>query len=283
MIKKKGHNNQYYYSGLIILHSLLLIFVFFKKKNRKEILLTFLSIVGFAFHFEYPLYISKAYRYRTKLIKNKEQDNSFGSVLSQGLFVPSIALFISTFHLGWRIKLFFTVVFVLIEKYFRVLKIYQNKWWHTTYTLIFIFAYLFISDTIYKGIKRGNKVILRIALYNIIHIIHMNIYFVFSLLKMVKYEPFLFPKNPWYDHYSFIKIYVVIETLLTTYVIEQKKIWLKTVPITLNIITDTFLIKMRILKIKGSYWLTLFPTRFFLYFTSLYIQKWIKRYENVKR
>lgn len=46
---------------------ILLFYVLYKKKNRKTIFLTFLSIAGLAFHFEYLIYISKGYKYKTKI------------------------------------------------------------------------------------------------------------------------------------------------------------------------------------------------------------------------
>lgn len=279
VIKKKNNNNKFYYIGLIVVHTFLLIYVFCKKKNTRTIFLTFLSIVGLTYHFEYPLYILKAYKYKTKILKNKEQDNSFGSVLSQGLFVPTAAIFISTFQLGWKIKLLFTLYFSLIERCFLTLKIYKNNWWRTSYTSILIFTYFFISDVWYNGIRNGNKIILKITLNNSFHVIYMNLLFFLSVLKKFRYQPVLYTKQPWYYHYAFLKIYIVVETALTTYLLGQKKKWLRVLPIFITVLSDTILRKINILKVKGRYWVNLFPARMVPYILVFILQKWIRKYE----
>lgn len=176
-MKMKKNQNSKYYLVLIVSHLFLLLYVLYKKKERKTIFFTFLSIAGLAFYFEYPLYILKAYKYKTNLLKNKEKDNSFGSVLSQGLFVPTIAIFISSFQLGWKIKFLFAMYFMLIERMFIKINIFQNRWWHTIYTMLSIFTYFFISDVWYKELKKGNKFILKMTQYNTFHIIYMNLLF----------------------------------------------------------------------------------------------------------
>jgi len=279
VFKKNNHSNKLYYLGLIFLHSFLLFYVFYKKNNRREIFLTLLSIVGLTFHFEYPLYIFKAYKYKTKILKNKEQDNSFGSVLSQGLFVPSAAIFISTFKCGWIVKLLFTMYFALIERCFLKLNIYKNKWWRTTYTSILIFTYFFISDAWYNGIRNGNKLILKLTLYNVLHVTYMNLLFLLSVFKKFKYQPVVFTTQPWYYHYAFVKIYIVVETLITTYFLEQKKKWKRILPILITLISDSFFYKINILKVKGSYWVYLFPVRIVTHFTAFLFKKWIEKYE----
>lgn len=279
VFKKNNLSNKYYYLGLIFLHSVLLLYVFYKKNNKREIFLTFLSLMGLTYYFEYPIYIFKGYKYKTNILKNKEQDNSFGSVLSQGLFVPTAAIFISTFKFGWRIKLLFAMFFTLIERYFLKLNIYKNNWWRTTYTSILIFTCFFISDALYKGIRNGNKLILKLTLNNVFHVIYMNVLFLLSVFKKFKYQPVSFTTQPWYYHYAFVKIYTVIETLMTTYFLEQKKKWKNILPILITLISDSFLYKIKILKVKGIYWTYLFPVRIVSHLMALLLKKWIKKYE----
>ncbi|OLO39280.1 hypothetical protein BTR23_09545 [Alkalihalophilus pseudofirmus] len=280
MIKKKNSTNPSYYIGLAIVQSLLLLYVFYKKKNRKTIFLTFISMVGLAFHFEYPLYILKAYRYKTKILQNNEQDNSFGSVLSQALYLPSAAIFISTFQLGWKIKWLFTVYFVLIERLFLKLNIFKNIWWSTPYTALSIFIYFLVGDTWYRGIRNGNKIILKLTLYNAIHVTYMSILFLLSVFKRFRFEPLLFTVQPWYYHYAFVKVYLVVETAVMTYLLEQKNKWLKILPILLILMTDTFLKKFNVLKVRGSYWLSVFPARLVPYLMSFSFQRLVNHYKN---
>lgn len=274
----RNHNNRSYYICLSIIQCILLFYVFYKKKNRKSILLTFLSIVGLAYYFEYPVYIFRGYKYKTKILKNREQDNSLGAVLSQTLFVPAVAIFISTFQLGWKVKVWFTIYFVLIERFFLKLNIYRNRWWRTSFTALSVFAYFFISDACYKGIKEGNKVSLKLALYNMIHITYMFFLFIASLLNNFRYQP-IFKKDSWYYHYAYVKIYLVLETVIATYLLQKKQRWLAMIPLLTTVTIDSFLMRIKFLKVKGSYWVSVFPARLAAYLLSFLFQNWIKRYE----
>ncbi len=269
----KKNQNSKYYTLLIFVHFFLLLYVLYKKKDRKTILLTFLSIVGLAFYFEYPLYISKAYSYKTNLLKNKEQDNSFGSVLSQGLFVPTVAIFISSYQLGWKIKLLFTLYFVFIERIFIMLNIFKNNWWNTIYTMFSIFVYFFISDGWYKGLKKGNKFITTMTHYNTFHVIYLNFLFSLSIFQKFRFIPVKFTTKRWYHHYSFVKIYITLETLLTMYFSEQKNSKLKALPLLIVTIIDTILRKVNFLTVKGNYWVSIFPVRFLSYLSLYLLQK----------
>lgn len=258
---------------LIVSHIFLLLYVLYKKKERKMIIFTFLSIVGLAYYFEYPLYIFKGYKYKTNLLKNKEKDNSFGSVLSQALFVPTVAIFISSFQLGWKIKFLFTMYFMLIERLFIKINIFQNRWWHTIYTMLSIFTYFFISDVWYKELKKGNKFILKMTQYNIFHVIYMNLLFLLSVLKKFRLKPVRFTLHPWYYHYSFIKVYITFETFLTMFFSEQKNNMLKIIPLLSILIMDSFFIKWKYLKVKGSYWTFVFPVRVLSHLSLYILQK----------
>ncbi len=272
-MKMKKKQNSKYYLVLIVSHLFLLLYVLYKKKERKTIFFTFLSIAGLAFYFEYPLYILKAYKYKTNLLKNKEKDNSFGSVLSQGLFVPTVAIFISSFQLGWKIKFLFAMYFMLIERMFIKMNIFQNRWWHTIYTMLSTFTYFFISDVWYKELKKGNKFILKMTQYNTFHIIYMNLLFLLSVLKKFRFKPVRFTLQPWYHHYSFIKVYITFETFLTMLFSEQKNNMFKIIPIISILIMDSFLIKWKYLKIKGSYWTFVFPVRVLSHLSLYILQK----------
>ncbi|WP_332631321.1 hypothetical protein [Halalkalibacter flavus] len=277
MNNKRDAKTKSYYIGLIIIHILLLSMTLTKKKDRKTIFLTLLSIVGFAFHFEYPLYILKAYRYRTGILNTKEKDNSFGSVLSQALFVPSVAIFISAFQLGWKVKILFTFYFVFIERLFIKVKIFKNNWWHTSFTAFAICTFFFVSDVCYKGIKKSNKLFSNLTLYHSIHLTYMSLLFSASLFGMFRFTPTSNTTQPWYEHYSFTKVYLVIETVISTFILERKKKWLKVLPLFIIVIVDRFLLKMDRLKVKGSYWLGLFPIRMIAHLLSFQLQRWIKK------
>ncbi|MEB1809620.1 MAG: hypothetical protein LPK26_20385 [Bacillaceae bacterium] len=270
---KKYQYPKYYYIGLIFIHILLLFPVLNKKKDRNTITLTFLTTVGFAFYYEYPLYIFKAYKYKTKILKNREQDNSFGSVLSQSIYVPSVATVISFFQLGWKVKFLFTLFYVFIERLFIRLHIFKNRWWRTPYTALSIFAFFYVSDFTYKKLQNGNKMMLKLSLYNTFHVIYMFLLFLLSVLNKFRFEPVSWSIQPWYYHYSFVKLYLLFETGLTVFLFERKKKGIKVLPLICILIMDSYLINKKKLKVKGSYWLSVFPVRLFSYLFLFLLQK----------
>jgi FlaA1/EpsC-like NDP-sugar epimerase len=146
-MKKNSQYNKVPYIILLIIHGLLLFYTFYKNKDRKTLLVLWLSIIGFAHNFDYVvLVLLKGYKYIPKFLKQKDFDNILGAIFSQSIYVPSTALFITSFRLGWKIKVLFGVYFAIIERLFLRLGIYYNNWWSTLYTLFFTPIYFFISD-----------------------------------------------------------------------------------------------------------------------------------------
>ncbi|RBW68329.1 hypothetical protein DS031_17580 [Bacillus taeanensis] len=119
--------------------------------------------------------------------------------------------------------------------------------------------------------------ILKLTLYNTIHVTYMSFLFVLSLFKMFRYQPVRFTRQPWYVHYALVKLYIVAELIITTYLLEQNKKWLKMLPILIILISDAFLKKINFLKVKGSYWVTVFLIRFSAHLFAFLFQKWITK------
>ncbi|OIJ12615.1 hypothetical protein BKP35_10530 [Anaerobacillus arseniciselenatis] len=196
-------------------------------------------------------------------------------MFSQAIFVPSVGIFLSAFQLSWKFKLLFTTYFVIIERTFLKLKIYNNKWWKTTYTAIFMFIGFFISDICYKEIKKGNKLMLKVTLYNTFHVLYMSVFFILSLFKKFRYEPVVLTKNPWYYHYTFVKLYLVFETCITVYFFEMSK-KAKILPMFIIVLIDNIFINLKVLKVDGVYWKTLLTIRLFFHSLLLIMKKWWK-------
>lgn len=276
---KKNTINRYGYSGLLIIHILIILFTVIKKRDRKTLIMSFFNVVGLAFYFEYPLYISKAYQYKTKLIKNKEQDNSLGSIFSQAIFVPSVGIFISAFKLNWVTKFLFVLYFVVIEKIFLKLKIYNNRWWKTGYTAIFIYISFFISDISYKQLKKGNRLVFKMVLYNSFHVLYMSAFFLLSLFKSFRFEPVRSIKKPWYFHYGFVKVYLTIETCITVYFYEKNRNN-RILPLSIVLALDYILIKIKLLRTGGTYWTSLFPIRLFMHLLLSIAKKYMGKQQS---
>ncbi len=114
---------------------------------------------------------------------------------------------------------------------------------------------------------------LKLALYSIIHLTYMIFLFIASVFKRFRY----LPEASWYHHYSFIKMYLVVETAIATYLLEQKQKWLGITPLFVTVTIDSLLIKTNLLKVKGNYWASVFSIRLATYLLSIFYKKWIKQ------
>lgn len=108
------------------------------------------------------------------MVKDDLFDNILGATLSQAIFVPFTAVFITAFQFGWKIKLLFAVYFTLIENVFVYLGIFKKRWWRTTYTFLFLSIYFFISDKWWQWLKNNNQIVKVVSLFHIFNMVWVN-------------------------------------------------------------------------------------------------------------
>lgn len=258
-MKKHSKYNKVPYIILFIIHGLLLFYTFYKNKDRKTLLVLWLTIIGFAHNFDYVvLVLLKGYKYIPKFFKQKDFDNILGAIFSQSIYVPSTALFITSFRLGWKINVLMGIYFAIIERLFKKLDIFHNNWWSTFFTLNLIPIYFFISDKWYEHLKKRNPIVLHISFFLIVNTLWLNASFGLALLRTIRGGFGVY--YSWEEHFKVIKIYLFHLSLITTWLLKDDGGWVSKIKaLYLVIISDFLISKWSIIKIKTySYPIVLF-------------------------
>ncbi|MBU9712010.1 hypothetical protein [Evansella tamaricis] len=214
------------------------------------------SNMGFALIFYY-LVVSflKGYTYRPKIIKNKYLDNVLGATLSQAVYVPFTAVFITAFKLGWKVKILFTFYFAFVERVFIKYGLFQKKWWKTGFTVILIPVYFFISDIRWKWLEKGIPFMKTFCLFNMIHLTWINGLYLLEVLRELRFG---FGKNnKWNEQIKIVPFYVIVLSAVATWVAKKGGWSIKGLFLSLIIILDQLLIKLGILKVRNVIPITL--------------------------
>lgn len=236
MWRKRG--NKIPFIILLIIHTSLLLFTFIKKKDRKTQLALLLSNIGFAYLFEYiVLNLFQAYIYKPKILKNKYMDNILGAVLSQAIYIPFTAQFISRFHLKWKTKLFMIIYFQIVEKVFLKLRVYQTIWWSPVLTSIFLPVSFTLSDKWYEYLKKQNAFVRFISLFLGILIINVNLQFITAYKGIVIFGRGAW--KTWREHFVYAPLYSIVKSIGGVYFALHPNRWFGRV----GYVSFTFVVK----------------------------------------
>lgn len=246
----KRKRNKYPYLVLLVIHSALLLYTFIKQKNRKGILALLLSNMGFALLFDYIVVsFVRGYTYQPRILKNKHLDNILGATLSQTVYVPFIAVFITAFQLGWKAKFSFAAYFALVEKLFVKLKLFKKKWWKTSFTFFLIPVYFLISDWRWNLLKKDQKGMKYVCYFNMIHFTWINGVYLLEILRKVRFG---FGKvYQWKEQIAFVPVYVLFLSLITAFISIKNGLKGKVFVFLTALSIDQLLIKFGILKVKS--------------------------------
>ncbi|WP_394236552.1 hypothetical protein [Niallia oryzisoli] len=264
--------NKYPYIILGILHFVMLLFTFYKSKERKNHLVLLLSFTGFAYLFEYIVVaLFDGYEYKPKFLKEKQLDNIFGSVLSQFFYVPTTALFITAFQLGWKVKLFFSLFFTLIERLFITLGVFKNKWWKTPYTFGLIFISFIFNDIWYNAIQKRNSYILFFSFYHLIQVTWHNMVYIFAVMRKFRFGKGLI--FSWKENFIISPLIGILVSLILTWWLQKENTLAKINSLLLMMLVDLSLLNKRMLKVKS---LLIFPVKYFIImFSAYHYRKWV--------
>ncbi len=209
---------------LLFIHSSLLIYTFYKRKDRKLLFITLLSGMGLCFIFEYFILSHlKAYRYKPKLFKNKDLDNFFGAIMSQAVFVPFTAIFLTAFKVGWKGKFLFAMFFGLVEKLFLFMGIHKNNWWKTRYTVTLIPIFFYIIDFWYQQLRLGTPIFHFSSLFLGVLVNGLNLMYSLSIFRKFRFG--LEKWHSWEEHLKIAPIYSFILSAATTLIIKGHSGW----------------------------------------------------------
>ena len=209
---------------LLFIHTSLMIYTFYKNKDRKRLFITLISGMGLCFIFEYFILSHfKAYRYKPRLFKNKDLDNFFGAMMSQAVFVPFTAIFLTAFKVGWKGKVLFAIFFGLIEKLFLFMGIHTNNWWKTRYTVTLIPLFFCINDFWYQQLRLGTPIFHFASLFLGILVNGLNLMYSMSILRKFRFG---FGRwHSWEEHFKVAPIYSFILSMATALIIKTDSGW----------------------------------------------------------
>lgn len=216
----KNKKNAIPFLILSFIHTSLLVYTFYKHKDRKRLLILLLSGMGLCFLFEYVvLSLFNAYRYKPKIFINKDLDNFLGAILSQAIFVPFTAIFLTAFKLGWKGKAFFAIYFAAIEKVFLRLKVHQNNWWKTRFTVTLIPVFFFINDLWYNQLKAGTPIFQFGSLFLSILVNGLNLMYSMSVLRKFRFG--LGRLHKWKEHFKIAPLYSILLSFMTAIFVKK--------------------------------------------------------------
>ncbi|WP_218094150.1 hypothetical protein [Paenibacillus solanacearum] len=147
---------------LAILSILLLAYTFWRKKDLKLVAF-YLFMTTLAYMLDFVIFLCfRSYEYYPRIWDIPWYDQAFGTYLSQGFYVPVVAVFIAAFHLGFAWMVFFSVMFMGIEYLFIALGIYKLNWWNPVYTLVGVCIFFYIGKVWIKWLMQASSRLVRI-------------------------------------------------------------------------------------------------------------------------
>lgn len=224
MPMKKLKRNTVPFLILFIIHTCLLGFSFYKNKNKKQIFTLLMSNIGFAYLLEFfVLNLSNAYSYRPKVMKKKILDNILGAILSQAIFVPFTAVFLTAGKIGWRGKFLAGFYFSLVEISFLRLGVYKHHWWKTSYTFILMPIYFKISDLWNNFLGNINPLVRFVSLFLTIMVTEANLLFIFASRRKLRFGFGRY--HSWREHFIIVPLFAIALSLFSTWSFWKKNSW----------------------------------------------------------
>ncbi|MFP7299424.1 hypothetical protein [Neobacillus niacini] len=221
---KNPKNNKVPFIILFLIHTILLGSAFYKYKKKKHLFTLLMANIGLAYLLEFfVLNLFKAYKYKPRVLKNNFFDNIFGAILSQAIFVPFTAVFITAFKLGGGWKVLGGVYFTLVEILFLRLKVYKHYWWKTVYTLVLIPIYFYISDLWNFFLSKRNHLIRFISLFLMIMVTEANLLFLFASSRKIRFGFGRY--HSWTEHFIVVPIYAISISFFSTLSFLKENNW----------------------------------------------------------
>lgn len=245
---KKIRKNSIPFYFLLIVHSFLLGATFYKNRNRKNIIVLLFVNIGFSYIFEYFIFnLLKVYKYKPKMLKKNFFDNTLGALMSQAIFIPFTAVFLTGIKSGWTWKVVASVYFFVVEKIFLKLGIFKHYGWKTIYTLLLLPIYFTISDLWYDWINKKNAIVRFISLFLMIIVSETNLFLLLAFFRKFRFGVGRY--HPWKEHFIVSPLYSITLSLFTAWIFLKKKnesAYLKVVLFALGL--NKFFTKVNLLK-----------------------------------
>lgn len=223
--------NSLWYFAVAAIGIILITLTYFKSKTYLCFLLLF-GMVGVGYSIEFIIFtLFECYQYFPKIILHDEYfDSNMGAIVSNMIVLPTAATLIGVLKLGWSWIVFFTVLFVGIEKLFIELGIFRHNWWNLGFTMIGLPLYFYSAKIWFPYFMRPMQGKLH---FFSLFLISWPILGTFQFLPIAffnwrSYTTGLF-EDPSHDTTYFLVLFclIIICSLLITERIKWKSTWLK--------------------------------------------------------
>jgi hypothetical protein len=247
---KNPKRNKIPFIILFLVHTFILGYSVYKSKNKRQLFALLMSNIGLAYLLEFfVLNLYNAYKYRPRVLKNNYFDNILGAILSQAIFVPFTAVFLTVKKTGWLGKITGGLYFSIVEMVFLKLKVYKHHWWKTVYTLILIPIYFIISDAWNFFLGKKNPLIRFISLFFTIMVTEANLLFIFATLKKIQFGFGRY--HTWTEHFKIVPLYAISFSFFTTLTFLKENNWISKLKVfVFTMVLDLVFKKTKLVKEK---------------------------------
>jgi hypothetical protein len=242
------------------------------RRNKKDVWILFLTNTGLAYIFEYfTLNLFHGYRYKPGIMKERFFDAILGAVLSQGLYVPVTATFLTLFQKNWIWKVSISLMYFYIEQLFKYLGIYKVYWWKSIYTPVLLNFYFYISDFLQMVLKDRKNWALKMAHYLSIEVIWITLMFIFAKLRVIRFGRGRY--HTWTEHFIIAPLYSLFLSFIALLTSAKSGWYYRFLQMFIHIVIDFTLSLTGILKIKTKPFLKNIPRYSLMPFVSRYFYK----------
>lgn len=125
--------------------------------------------------------------------------------MSQALFIPITATFLTTTSANWVGKLGFTLYFYFIEHLFIKLEVYKVNWWRPRYTLLLLPVGFTISDLMMNALEKNKNWVHDVVHYISLVVISVTILFVPASVRKIRFGLGFY--HTWKEHFILAPLY----------------------------------------------------------------------------
>lgn len=250
-------SNSYWYLGMSFICIILQVIVFYRKRSVHTYMQFFIG-VELLYIVEAVIYIfNGSYEYHPNLLSNRYYDSHLGALTSNLISIPSLALILSVFQLGWFWIVGFIALLAGIEWLFVELHIYSLYWWRIGYTSLGLLFYFPLIKKMYPWMLKARKGVSRaFLLFLCLGPFSGTVQFLpFMLFSSRVYRPRWF-SDPAYDTSAFGIVYYLSAVLVTTLLlmVSWKYRWIKYACLETILIIATVLLKQNGILISQIWW-----------------------------
>jgi hypothetical protein len=152
----------FFYTSLIVMSLIISLWAFLKNKKKWSVIWFYFFSVGLAYIGDYIILILlNAYEYRPGMLPEPYRDNIVGHIISNAFVLPSAALLVAVFSLGYLWIFILSLIYTLMDYIFNQLNIYEHHWWKTYMTTFALFIYLSVTKFWYRYVQGKKQGLIR--------------------------------------------------------------------------------------------------------------------------